>query len=78
MPFYKTMVLQMMNDQLESGFNQDQVITIFYDILKAVSILHHCQTPIIHKDLKVENILKSEDGNYVLCNFGFATSKISK
>ena len=53
MPFYKTMVLQMMNDQLESGFNQEQVITIFCDICKAVSRLHHCQTPIIHRDLKV-------------------------
>ena len=43
----------MMNDQLESGFNQEQVITIFCDICKAVSRLHHCQTPIIHRDLKV-------------------------
>jgi len=76
MPFHKTTVLQMMNDQLESGFNQEQVITIFCDICKAVSRLHHCQTPIIHRDLKVENILKSEDGNYVLCDFGSATAKI--
>ena len=38
--------------------------------------LHHCQTPIIHRDLKVENILKADDGNYVLCDFGSATAKI--
>ena len=53
MPYHKTTVLQMMNDQLESGFSQDQVIKIFCDICKAVSRLHHCQTPIIHRDLKV-------------------------
>ena len=53
MPYHKTTVLQMMNDHLESGFSQDQVIKIFCDICKAVSRLHHCQTPIIHRDLKV-------------------------
>ena len=54
MPYHKTTVLQMMNDQLESGFSQEEVIKIFCDICKAVSRLHHCQTPIIHRDLKVQ------------------------
>ena len=49
---------------------------IFCDICSAVSRLHHCQTPIIHRDLKVENVLKSEKGRYVLCDFGSATAKV--
>jgi len=75
MPYHKTTVLQMMNDKLDSGFSQEEILKIFCDICKAVSRLHHCQTPIIHRDLKVENILRSEDGNYVLCDFGSATAK---
>lgn len=76
MPYHKTTVLQMMNDRLESGFSQDEILKIFCDICKAVSRLHHCQTPIIHRDLKIENILRSENGEYVLCDFGSATAKV--
>ena len=76
MPYHKSTVLQMMNDRLDSGFSQDEVLKIFCDICKAVSRLHHCQTPIIHRDLKVENILKDDNGNFVLCDFGSATAKI--
>ena len=81
MPYHKSTVLQMMNDRLDSGFSQDEVLKIFCDICKAVSRLHHCQTPIIHRDLKVENILKagataSSEERYVLCDFGSATAKV--
>jgi serine/threonine protein kinase len=53
MPYHKVTVLQMMNDRLESGFSQEEILKIFCDICKSVSRLHHCQTPIIHRDLKV-------------------------
>ena len=67
----------MMNDRLQSGFKQDEVLDIFCDICAAVSRLHHCQTPIIHRDLKVENVLRSDQGgHYVLCDFGSATAKV--
>ena len=33
--------------------NLVQVIAIFCDTCEAVARLHHCQTPIIHRDLKV-------------------------
>lgn len=49
---------------------------IFCDVAEAVSRLHHCQTPIIHRDLKVENILLTDAGHYVLCDFGSATGKV--
>ena len=39
------------------------------------------QTPIIHRDLKVENILRAaasagSEERYVLCDFGSATAKV--
>ena len=46
--------IQQMNSRLGVGFTQLEVLTIFSDICHAVSRLHHCQTPIIHRDLKVK------------------------
>ena len=42
-----------LNFRLDTGFTEEEVLAIFCDICKAVSRLHHCQTPIIHRDLKV-------------------------
>ncbi|GFR06105.1 AP2-associated protein kinase 1 [Trichonephila clavata] len=76
MHYYRGHVLQLMNERLQSGFSEAEVLQIFCDVCEAVSRLHHCQTPIIHRDLKVENILLSDSGNYVLCDFGSATAKV--
>ncbi|XP_011335247.1 AP2-associated protein kinase 1 isoform X2 [Ooceraea biroi] len=76
MPYCKSQVLQMMNTRLQTGFSESEVLQIFCDVCEAVSRLHHCQTPIIHRDLKVENILLADSGHYVLCDFGSATGKI--
>lgn len=65
-----------MNTKINIGFTEKEILQIFCDILEAVSRLHHCQTPIIHRDLKIENILQTDGGDYVLCDFGSATAKI--
>ncbi|KAH8412607.1 hypothetical protein KR009_003588 [Drosophila setifemur] len=75
MPYCKHHMLAMMNARLHVGFAEPEVLTIFCDIAEAVSRLHYCQTPIIHRDLKVENILQTDAGNFVLCDFGSATAK---
>lgn len=69
-------VLQLMNEKLNVGFTEQEVLRIFCDICEAVARLHHNQPPIIHRDLKVENILISESGSYQLCDFGSATVKV--
>ena len=77
MPYHKTTLLQMMNDRLHNGgFSENEALDIFCDICSAVARLHHCQTPIIHRDLKVENVLKADKGYFVLCDFGSATAKV--
>ncbi|XP_011180270.2 mucin-4 isoform X1 [Zeugodacus cucurbitae] len=76
MPYCKQHMLAMMNARLQVGFTEPEVLSIFCDISEAVSRLHYCQTPIIHRDLKVENILQNDAGNFVLCDFGSATAKV--
>ncbi|XP_034860596.1 BMP-2-inducible protein kinase isoform X2 [Mirounga leonina] len=68
-------VVNQMNKKLQTGFTEAEVLRIFCDTCEAVARLHQCKTPIIHRDLKVENILLNDSGNYVLCDFGSATNK---
>ncbi|KAL0965611.1 hypothetical protein UPYG_G00283530 [Umbra pygmaea] len=68
-------VVNLMNQRLQTGFTEAEVLHIFCDTCDAVSRLHHSKTPIIHRDLKVENILLHDKGHYVLCDFGSATNK---
>ncbi|XP_061624487.1 AP2-associated protein kinase 1-like isoform X8 [Phyllopteryx taeniolatus] len=67
-------VVNLMNQRLQSGFTEAEVLQIFCDTCEAVARLHQCKTPIIHRDLKVENILLHDQGHYVLCDFGSATN----
>ncbi|XP_069598822.1 BMP-2-inducible protein kinase [Ranitomeya imitator] len=68
-------VVNQMNQRLQSGFSEAEVLRIFCDSCEAVARLHQCKTPIVHRDLKVENILLNDNGNYVLCDFGSATNR---
>lgn len=42
-----------MNQRLQTGFSEAEVLQIFCDSCEAVSCLHQRKTPIIHRDLKV-------------------------
>ncbi|XP_063788144.1 AP2-associated protein kinase 1 isoform X7 [Pseudophryne corroboree] len=68
-------VVNLMNQRLQTGFTENEVLQIFCDTCEAVARLHQCKSPIIHRDLKVENILLHDRGHYVLCDFGSATNK---
>jgi serine/threonine protein kinase len=64
-----------MNERLNNGgFTEAEIINIFCDICEAVSQIH--KLGILHRDIKVENILCDDNNNYVLCDFGSATNKI--
>ncbi|XP_069380061.1 AP2-associated protein kinase 1 isoform X3 [Paralichthys olivaceus] len=67
-------VVNLMNQRLQTGFTEPEVLQIFCDTCEAVARLHQCKSPIIHRDLKVENILLHDRGHYVLCDFGSATN----
>ncbi|XP_051925092.1 BMP-2-inducible protein kinase [Hippocampus zosterae] len=69
-------VVKQMNQRLNVGFSEAEVLHIFCDTCEAVARLHQCKTPVIHRDLKVENILLNDQGSYVLCDFGSATHKV--
>nr|XP_039272755.1 cyclin-G-associated kinase-like [Styela clava] len=59
----------------ENGFSVDQVMKCFFQTCQAVQHMHKQQPPIIHRDLKIENLLISAQGFIKLCDFGSATTK---
>lgn len=75
MTYCRDGVINLMKDRVSCGFTEAEVLKIFCDVCAAVSALHHHQTPIIHRDLKVENVLIDDFGNHVLCDFGSATKR---
>ena len=48
-------VIQLMNERIGQGLAEREILKIFCDVCEAVSRLHHCQTPIIHRDLKASS-----------------------
>ncbi|XP_056139949.1 cyclin-G-associated kinase [Lampris incognitus] len=52
----------------------DTLLKIFYQSCRAVQHMHKQKPPIIHRDLKIENLLISNQGTIKLCDFGSATT----
>ncbi|KAJ2957447.1 hypothetical protein NQZ79_g6874 [Umbelopsis isabellina] len=64
-------VVDMMNKRMNNRMTEHEILDIFAD---AVLWMHSSKPPILHRDLKVENLLVSEQGVYKLCDFGSATT----
>ncbi|KAJ1991405.1 Ark- serine/threonine protein kinase [Coemansia spiralis] len=67
-------VLSLMNANLSPGLDEPTILHIFCDVCKAVAHMHYQDPPLLHRDLKVENVLIAPS-SYKLCDFGSATSK---
>ena len=64
-----------MNEQRQNGISltERQILRIFADLCQAVSCLHFRRPqPILHRDIKLENILLDSHQSIVLCDFGSA------
>lgn len=57
-------------------FDKETVTKIFYQVCKAVAHMHSQVPPIIHRDLKIENLLISAESSIKLCDFGSATTEV--
>ncbi|XP_071850526.1 cyclin-G-associated kinase-like [Apostichopus japonicus] len=53
----------------------NEILPVFYQTCRAVAHMHSQSPPMIHRDLKLENLLISSNGLIKLCDFGSTTNK---
>ncbi|KIP10158.1 hypothetical protein PHLGIDRAFT_115784 [Phlebiopsis gigantea 11061_1 CR5-6] len=66
-------IIDMMNRRLRERLTEPEILTIFVDVCEGLAAMHALKPPLLHRDLKVENILQSTPTSYKLCDFGSAT-----
>jgi serine/threonine protein kinase len=45
--------------------------------IRGIQVLHSMKPPVAHRDLKIENVLMGNDGNYKLIDFGSCTTEVT-
>lgn len=63
-------LINFMNTRLRDQLKEHEILKIMYDITLGIAHMHHLHPPLIHRDLKIENVLLTGDGTYKLCDFG--------
>ncbi|PHH69069.1 hypothetical protein CDD82_97 [Ophiocordyceps australis] len=68
-------LIDFMNTRLQHRLTEPEIINIFADIAEGVACMHYLKPPLLHRDLKVENVLITSRGShkrFKLCDFGSA------
>ncbi|KAL9126244.1 MAG: hypothetical protein Q9217_004677 [Psora testacea] len=66
-------LIDFMNTRLQNRLTEPEVLKIFSDVAQGVACMHYCKPPLLHRDLKVENVLITKTASarlYKLCDFG--------
>ena len=58
--------------------SEDEIWKFVLDVSNGLAFLHSLQPPIIHQDIKPDNILITSDGRYVISDFGISRSMRTK
>lgn len=68
-------LIDFMNTRLQHRLTEPEILNIFADIAEGVACMHYLKPPLLHRDLKVENVLITMHGSkrkFKLCDFGSA------
>lgn len=64
----KNSLLDYMNARLKIKLTELEILSIMFDISRAVYTMHEMK--LIHRDIKIENVLLDENDVFKLCDFG--------
>ena len=66
-------LIDFMNTRLQNRLTEPEIIKIFTDVAEGVACMHYLKPALLHRDLKVENVLISTTAGkriFKLCDFG--------
>ncbi|PHH80231.1 hypothetical protein CDD80_2432 [Ophiocordyceps camponoti-rufipedis] len=68
-------LIDFMNTRLQHRLTEPEILSIFADIAEGVACMHYLKPPLLHRDIKVENVLitsRASSKRFKLCDFGSA------
>lgn len=70
-------LIDFMNTRLQHRLTEPEILNIFADVAEGVACMHYLRPPLLHRDIKVENVLINarSDGSrkkFKVCDFGSA------
>ncbi|OAA47436.1 Protein kinase-like domain protein [Beauveria brongniartii RCEF 3172] len=68
-------LIDFMNTRLQHRLTEPEILNIFADVAEGVACMHYLKPPLLHRDIKVENVLittRSGGRRFMLCDFGSA------
>lgn len=66
-------LIDFMNTRLQHRLTEPEILNIFCDIAEGVACMHYLKPALLHRDLKIENVLITNRGSskrFKLCDFG--------
>ncbi|EDO18284.1 hypothetical protein Kpol_1039p33 [Vanderwaltozyma polyspora DSM 70294] len=63
-------LIDFLNTRLKNRLREQEILHIMTQVAVGVAQMHELQPSLIHRDIKIENILISENGEYKVCDFG--------
>ncbi|ODV92564.1 hypothetical protein CANCADRAFT_11892, partial [Tortispora caseinolytica NRRL Y-17796] len=69
-------LIDFMNTRLQERLQEPEILRIICHVTEAVAHMHQLSPAIVHRDLKIENVLISSDFRFKVCDFGSASSPI--
>lgn len=63
-------LIDFMNTRLVDKLKEFEILKIMQSITEAVCYMHALKPPLIHRDIKIENVLISDNWIFKLCDFG--------
>lgn len=69
-------LIDFMNTRLQNRLTEPEVLNIMSQTTQGIAAMHALVPPLLHRDIKIENVLISKSGVYKVCDFGSVSGVI--